>query len=329
MQRRYASARAFAAALDARLRALASERVVPIDRLRREVAYERFLARLQAAAPGEWLLKGGVALDLRFPIGAARRTNDVDIETTTTHVNVERARSLLQRAARVDLDDYFVIRVANEPARELIEGTFAYRFGMEALLDDRVYTSFKCDVAMGNEHTTIEKIQGRSLLDFAGIESPAFEAVPLSRHIAEKTHAYTQDHSGVPSSRVKDLVDLALLAANREVGPAGDVRGAIDETFAERGRSAPATLPDPPENWKSPYMRLASGLDVPSTAAEAFALVRSMLNPILAGDTPAQSVWRADTGWSAEPTPRRDADRSNEDELQRGLDRDDDYDLGL
>lgn len=326
MQRRYASARAFAAALDVRLRALANERVVPIDRLRREVAYERFLARLQAAAPGEWLLKGGVALDLRFPIGAARRTNDVDIETTSTHANVERARALLQRAAGVDLDDYFVVRVANEPVRELIEGTFAYRFGMEALLDDRVYASFKCDVAMGAEHTAIETIRGRSLLEFAGIESPALDAVPISRHVAEKVHAYTQEHNGMPSSRAKDLVDLGLLAENREIGPAGDVRAAIDETFANRDRTAPASLPEPPENWKSPYVRLASGLDVPATAADAYALVSSMLNPILADEAPAQSIWRSDVGWSTE-LPPREHDRGS-DELQHDLDHDE-YDLGL
>lgn len=258
MARRYVNARAFGAALDVRLRAVANKQIVPIDRLRREVAYERFLARLQAAAPGEWLLKGGVALDLRFPIGAARRTNDVDVETTA-HVNVERARALLQRAASADLVDYFAFHVTNEPARELIQGTFAYRFGMEARLGDHVYHAFKCDVAMGTVRDKIERIHGRSLLEFAGIEAPAIDAVSIATHVAEKVAAYTQLHSdGAPSSRAKDLVDLALLVEHREIGPAGELRASIVQTFAERGRSAPTSLPVPPAEWKTAYQRLAS-----------------------------------------------------------------------
>ncbi len=325
MARRYVDARAFGAALDVRLRAIANEQIVPIDRLRREVAYERFLARLQAEAPGEWLLKGGVALDLRFPIGAARRTNDVDIETTA-HVNVERARALLQRAAGADLGDYFTFHVTNEPARELIQGTFAYRFGMEARLGGHVYHAFKCDVAMGTARDKIERIHGRSLLEFAGIEAPTLDAVSIPTHVAEKLAAYTQLYSdGVPSSRAKDLVDLALLVEHREIGPAGDLRAAIKRTFAERGRSTPAFLPDPPAEWKTAYQRLASGIDVPANVADAYASVRAMVDPILAGEADDQTSWRVGHGWSDRDERSRDTEPQRAAAEERG----EDFDLGL
>jgi hypothetical protein len=289
-------------ALNKRLQAIANENAgnapaLSTDRLRRAVGYERFVARLHEAAPGEWLLKGGVALDLRFPIGTTRRTFDVDIETST-HGNLERARALLRRAVAVDLDDYFVFRLLKEPECELIEGTFAYRFGVEARLDDRVYLTFGCDVARGRDDEESERLQGRSLLGFAGIEAPSIRATRLPHHVAEKLHAYTQVRSdGILSTRAKDLVDLALIAEYREIGTAGEVRVAIAQTFARRDREVPTFLPEPSADWAIPYQRLASGLGVPTSAAEARDLVGTMLNPILSGDVSEESVWRPGEGW--------------------------------
>jgi len=37
-----------------------------LDRLRRGVFFERILARLEAAQPGRWVLKGGMALEVRL-----------------------------------------------------------------------------------------------------------------------------------------------------------------------------------------------------------------------------------------------------------------------
>lgn len=42
-----------------------------------EVAFRRLLARLEVAAPGRWVLKGGVALLLR--LDPSRTSNDIDI----------------------------------------------------------------------------------------------------------------------------------------------------------------------------------------------------------------------------------------------------------
>ncbi len=83
-------------------------------RLPREVAYDRFLARLQAAAPGEWLLKGGVALDLRFARGEARRTKDVDLETRLP-ATLQDATLLLNKAMSTALDDFFVFGLTSVP----------------------------------------------------------------------------------------------------------------------------------------------------------------------------------------------------------------------
>lgn len=76
----YTSDSAFREALEARLNATADDRS-GISRLRKRVVFERLLARLQVAAPGTWVLKGGFALELRLG-GAARTTRDIDIDSS-------------------------------------------------------------------------------------------------------------------------------------------------------------------------------------------------------------------------------------------------------
>lgn len=69
---RYATASAFRTALEQRLLATARQGGVPLVRLRKIVAFERLLARLMAAAPDRWVLKGAVAL--HFRVGPQFRT---------------------------------------------------------------------------------------------------------------------------------------------------------------------------------------------------------------------------------------------------------------
>lgn len=70
--RQYASPAAFRAAIDARLRAYAVRVGVPVMVVRRQAALERLMVRLMKVAPGQWALKGGLALDTR--LGARARS---------------------------------------------------------------------------------------------------------------------------------------------------------------------------------------------------------------------------------------------------------------
>lgn len=75
---RYATATAFRAALETRLKAQARDTGFPLVRLRKAVVFERLLARLLVAAPERWVLKGGLALEFRFG-RHARTTKDMDL----------------------------------------------------------------------------------------------------------------------------------------------------------------------------------------------------------------------------------------------------------
>lgn len=56
---KYESAAAFRAALEQRLKNEAAAGGVSTQRARKRAAFERLLARLEASAPNQWLVKGG------------------------------------------------------------------------------------------------------------------------------------------------------------------------------------------------------------------------------------------------------------------------------
>jgi hypothetical protein len=62
----YATAAAFRKALEERLKRTSAIEQVDVNRLRRQLSFDRLLARLFRAKPAPWALKGGYALELRF-----------------------------------------------------------------------------------------------------------------------------------------------------------------------------------------------------------------------------------------------------------------------
>ena len=73
----YATAGAFRRALEERLKSTSQTEQIDINRLRRQVSFDRLLARLFREDPAPWVLKGGYALELRFK--SARSTIDIDL----------------------------------------------------------------------------------------------------------------------------------------------------------------------------------------------------------------------------------------------------------
>ena len=83
---------------------------VDLNRLRRQVAFDRLLARLFLEEPPPWVLKGGYALELRFK--AARSTVDIDLTVQWVPASAgddqnQIVRDMLQTAAVVSFGDWF------------------------------------------------------------------------------------------------------------------------------------------------------------------------------------------------------------------------------
>ena len=85
------------------------------------------------------------------------------------------------------------------------------------------------------------------------------------------------------NSRVKDLVDLALLVEDDQLDRQ-KVADALNLTFARRGTHAfPASLSASPEEWETPFRALAEECGLDSDIAIAFERVRKFVEKIING----------------------------------------------
>ena len=291
----YTSGRAFRQALEIRLREQSQQTATPLVRLRKLVAFDRLLARLALSQPQSWLLKGGLALQLRLA-EKARLTKDVDLLLRQPLAD---SRALLQRGASVDLGDWFVFEIAEAtPAPEHARATVR-RFPVHSLLDGRTFEDFHVDVGVGDPVIgAADVLVMPPILAFAGLEATAFPAYPLTQHIAEKVHAYTQTHPSGEDTCVRDLVDLLLIAGHATF-QSSVLRQAMAVTFTSRATHLiPDLLPEPPESWRVPFRELAREVGLAwSDLTLGFAAAAAFLDPILRSEDrgtwePSNWTWR-------------------------------------
>jgi predicted nucleotidyltransferase component of viral defense system len=290
---RYASAGAFRTALETRLKRRSEETGLSLSRLRKSVVFDRLLARLLAVASGRWILKGALALDFRFG-NRTRTTKDIDLgrgddEAAATADFID--------AQKIDLGDYFIFAIERTDRLDELEDAAAVRYHVSCELAGRVFDDIKVDVAFGNpELKAPDIIRGPQLLEFADIQAVEVPAIPLARHIAEKLHAYTRMyHSGRQSSRVKDLVDLVLIAREAALD-AADLRENLDSTFGSRAtHRLPARLPAPPDDWTVPYGKLAREVGISDRIEKGHAIAAALLDPVLSGRV-TRGAWSSEAG---------------------------------
>ncbi len=277
----YGSPSAFRQALETRLRNLSQNTGVDVEWLRRQVAFERFLARIFRQSDAGWLLKGGYAMELRLQ-RPGRTTLDIDLMATSIEElaiaadhrkgrEAITAYERLQELAETDLGDFFRYFLARPKPITTAPGG-GLRCSVDCRVGPRPFTGFHLDVSLGDVVLgEPEWVGTRGLLDFAGIPTCSVPLMSAAQQIAEKLHAYTYPWEGRQNTRVKDLVDLVLLL---EAQPPDDedIRAAIEATFGHRGTHlVPQRLPRPPESWLEPFKALAGELSLPvQTLPEAF-----------------------------------------------------------
>ena len=295
---KFSSAPPFRQALETRLGAVSRAGGPSLVRLRKEVAFDRLLARLVVVAPDRWILKGAVALDYRFG-DRARTTRDVDLAVAGDEAS---ATADLLAAQAADLDDFFGFAIVRTGALDRLVDGAAVRYHVVAELAGRTFDEFVLDIGF-DPPAGIEpdRLQGPDLLAFAGIEPVVVRALPLEFQVAEKVHAYSRAYGDrtVASTRVKDLVDLALIAT--EAAPdAEPLRTALEVTFGRRAsHSLPARLTRPRADWRVPYGRMARDIGLDPDIDAGHATAARLLDPVLGGDVmsatwdPATRIWRA------------------------------------
>jgi len=267
----YATPGALRAALEARMASREAATVPGLERLRRRTVFERLLVRLEHAMPGQWVLKGGMALEVRLG-DRARSTRDLDLAVRQAGEDAEAVRDHLIDALATDPEgDGFEFRVGPAKAIDLDEaGRAGWRFAVDARLDGRTFANVRLDVvARTEEISTTDRITLRSMLAFAGFPDHEIEAVDPAQHFAEKLHAFTRPHGDRANSRVKDLPDLLLLM-DQGLAPTVELLATVRHVFAVRStHNLPTSLPDPPADWADRYATLADELALDAVSVEA------------------------------------------------------------
>ena len=292
---KYKTAAAFRRALEERLRKQSLEGGQSLTRLRKMVAFDRFLARLAEKEPEAWIVKGGFALQLRLG-SRARTTKDIDVSATNRWTR-EQTTAHLRGVASLAFGDWFEFEVS-EPA-EAATGAPGHglRFPIRCLLDGRQFENYHLDVGYGDPVLeTPDVLTAPDFLAFADIAPATVRCYPLATQVAEKLHTYTRTYASGETSRARDLADI-LLSASMEQFKNEKLRQAVEATFDARASHAvPREMPDPPRRLSTSYKQLARELDLPwTTVEEAAQAAAQFLNPILMGNARPRwnpAAWR-------------------------------------
>lgn len=280
----------FRAQLLQRLRNEALRTGIPALRLQQRIAFERLLARLPR--DGEWVLKGGFALQFRYGL-QTRSTRDVDLRTSLDPTQaLDRLRRLT--ATTMDTDNFsFEIGEVAQEMQGAPGGTLRIR--VLARLSGLEFVTFHIDLSSGDALVeSPDLLQGSDLLQFAGIAPVAFPVYPVVQHLSEKLHAYTLPRSR-ENTRVKDLVDLVIIATTETV-EADHLSRSVEATFAIRGtHSIPPRLPEPPASWEGSFTAIAvEAVALPTTDLWAgHSLAAQFWDPFLAQHSIHQ-IWLPD-----------------------------------
>lgn len=260
----YETAEAFRTALEHRLNSQARETGVSVDRLRRRVVFERVVARLSHAEPGRWVLKGGMALEVRLR-DQARLTKDIDLGLRDVVSAGEELHERLVDALSVDpYNDRFVITAM--PVSELQPdggGHTTWRSSVSAHLAGRLFGGIQVDVSPRiHELERTDAMKLPNSLAFANIDTPEVEVIDVNRHAAEKFHAVLREFDDRENTRVRDLVDLVILI-EAEILDLVALAAAVIEVWRERDQTVPpAVLPSLPASWPERYERIAADHDL-------------------------------------------------------------------
>ena len=168
---KYETPTALRRALEDRFRLQGKESGISLDRLRRRVMFERIIARLEHFEPGLWVLKGGMALEVRLQ-DHARLTKDIDLGFRDDVASGDALRERLVEVLRTDPHgDRFILH-ATTPSQlgEDGGGHLTWRLTVSASLADRSFGTIQLDVSPRmHELSATDRIVVQNSLEFAGV----------------------------------------------------------------------------------------------------------------------------------------------------------------
>lgn len=295
---RYADAASFRRALEQRLRSEAQGSGVPLNRLRKEAAFNRLLVRLCEVAPQGWALKGGLALIAR--VGKhVRATKDADANWSATYDDLDETLSAVEDA---DVGDCFAFVIGDGRPLQGERDEGALRFPVTAMLDGRVFEQLSLDVNVvgAGDRRPVELVTvRRNPFEFIGEPLLTIPMITPGQQLAEKLHAYTRRYDDGRSSRAKDLFDMLVIADQVRLPDSAALGDDAEATFAIRDTPWPPELLPPPADWAGPWHGFNA--DYPlrwQDLDEAFDALRRFWQPLLTNTAAERRMNWSPSSWT-------------------------------
>lgn len=272
--------------------------------------FDRFLSRVFADGnQSEWLLKGGVSMLARVP--RSRSTTDIDLAALAP-TDLDDAVADLARIAGRDLDDHLRFQLTGTRPTgtgDQQPGVQTRRaiFGCYDADTNHKIGEIPIDIVIGPPPTGhIETLIPASRLELPrALTCHPYRLYPVVDHIADKVCATLTRYAGARSSRVKDLVDLVVIARTQHFN-LRELQLAIHakRTLSQIPPFDHFTIPD---TWHRRYRPLAAttpaAADLTDTD-DAVDLIDKMVTPALATEpADADLTWTPGTGWTTDPAP--------------------------
>jgi len=284
VEAKFKTATDFRKSLETRLQNLATTTNIDLQRLRRKVAFDRFLARIFCQEQSVFYLKGGYAMELR--IAHARATKDIDL-TFVGRLKTQNALigdiilNDLRALVKLDLKDYFVYQVG-EAQIDLKNAPYGgARYPISAMIDGKLYVRFQLDVGADFLLDKVETIQGSDWFEFCKIPAPVIPMISIEQQFAEKLHTYTLLREQRINSRPKDLIDMVLLL-NMKTPKIDEMLSVLKRVFDKRDTHPLADrLATPPVQWHAQFVEMATECGLPKNMEENFERVNAFYNDII------------------------------------------------
>lgn len=272
------------AALEMAIKAAAAKSSAETGRAVTSFYFHRLLCRVFASENSTFILKGkgGQALLARTP--EARATRDIDLLSLQS--DIDTALSELIKLVETDLGDFITFEFAEARPFKVNE---EYRSGISVrftpILGAKRMQTIAIDLVVDDvdfEEPEIVSPAGRLQVD--GLETRDYQVYPVENALADKLCALLEKHEGKPSSRVKDLVDIAVYARTCAID-GSKLQAVIKREASVRHIALPESF-QIPEEWGQPQekqyekMWLQTGLpESLKTVRGAVKLAEALLSP--------------------------------------------------
>lgn len=239
------------AALEMAVKAAARKSALDTGRAMTGFYFHRLLCRIFSDPHHAFVLKGGQSMLARTV--DARATKDIDL--LYKEHSLESALEELERLASADLGDYMRFTlVSADPIKVEDEHRSGLRVVFQPALGPKSLQPISIDLVVDEVPLGhAELVAPADRIEVEGLLVCDYLVYSIESALADKLCALVEEHDGRASSRVKDLVDIAIYASTCPID-GGRLRKHVLREGAVRGIVLPEAF-NIPDEWGAPHAR--------------------------------------------------------------------------